>query len=60
MTGELSQELAVLLTRHGVHHMCLALERVVCSIRFSPDGNILATGSNHATRLYNVSTGEQI
>ena len=33
---------------------------VVCCVRFSPCGTMLATGSNRASRLFDVNTGNQI
>ncbi|KAF9478961.1 WD40 repeat-like protein [Pholiota conissans] len=33
---------------------------VVCCIRFSPDGKLLATGCKGSTHLYNVLTGEKV
>jgi glucose repression regulatory protein TUP1 len=33
---------------------------VVCCVRFSKDGNYLATGSNRMTQLYSVETGQKV
>lgn len=38
----------------------LVHEGVVCSVRFSPNGSILATGSNRAVSLFDVKTGHRI
>jgi glucose repression regulatory protein TUP1 len=34
--------------------------RVVCCVRFSPDGKVLATGCNRNTTLYDTKTGAKI
>ncbi|GEM07220.1 glucose repression regulatory protein TUP1 [Rhodotorula toruloides] len=38
----------------------LVHDSVVCCVRFSPDGKILATGSNRNTTLYDTKTGARI
>ncbi|KAF8317567.1 transcriptional repressor rco-1 [Clavulina sp. PMI_390] len=39
--------------------LCLTLphEAVVCCVRFSPDGKLLATGCNRVAHIYEISTG---
>jgi general transcriptional corepressor TUP1 len=34
-------------------------QSVVCSVRFSPDGSMLATGCHKAARVFDVKTGER-
>lgn len=41
-----------------VHH--LAHDSVACSVSFSPDGKYLATGCNRLSRIWDVTTGENI
>lgn len=38
----------------------LVHDSVVCCVKFSPDGTILATGCNRFTSLYNTRTGSKI
>ncbi|KAH9823379.1 WD40-repeat-containing domain protein [Melampsora americana] len=38
----------------------LVHDSVVCCVKFSPDGNILATGCNRHTTLYSTRTGSKI
>ncbi|WAR52718.1 hypothetical protein PtB15_2B143 [Puccinia triticina] len=38
----------------------LVHDSVVCCVKFSPDGTILATGCNRYTSLYNTRTGSKI
>lgn len=35
-------------------------DSVVCSVKFSPDGRYVATGSNRFARIFDISTGEEI
>lgn len=35
-------------------------DNVVCCVRFSPDGRLLATGSNRIASVYDVRTGERV
>lgn len=41
-------------------HMSLDHSSVVCCVRFSSDGEYLATGCNKTTQVYKVSTGELV
>lgn len=41
-------------------HLSLTHPSVVCCVKFSNDGQFLATGCNKTTRVYKVSTGELI
>ncbi|CDO95792.1 unnamed protein product [Kluyveromyces dobzhanskii CBS 2104] len=41
-------------------HMSLDHSSVVCCVRFSSDGEFLATGCNKTTQVYKVSTGELV
>ena len=41
-------------------HVSLDHSSVVCCVRFSHDGEFLATGCNKTTQVYKVSTGELI
>ncbi|CCH61957.1 hypothetical protein TBLA_0F04240 [Henningerozyma blattae CBS 6284] len=41
-------------------HLSLSHPSVVCCVRFSNDGQFLATGCNKTTRVYKTSTGELI
>lgn len=41
-------------------HLSLDHSSVVCCVRFSQDGEFLATGCNKTTQVYRVSTGELI
>lgn len=36
------------------------MHSVVCCVKFSPDGKILATGCNRNTTLYDTKTGAKI
>ena len=38
----------------------LTLDSVVCCVRYSWDGNFLATGSNHSAHIFDSSTGQNV
>lgn len=40
---------------HNLDH-----QSVVCCVKFSKDGNYLATGSNRAAQIFNVETGQKV
>lgn len=40
---------------HNLDH-----QSVVCCVKFSRDGNYLATGSNRAAQIFNVETGQKV
>lgn len=51
---ELAKKLEVSLVHTFVH------DSVVCCVRLSPDGKLLATGCNRNTTLYDTKTGQRI
>ena len=38
----------------------LTYNRVVCCVKFSNDGQFLATGCNRTAQIYNVKTGAKV